>query len=124
MPPGARLKLPFALPVQPVPQVIVMLAVGESVMVILLTCTFALLVMLPPTETVISSGLPLVTAVVQLLLIAKHPLGVGAQPLEPLLNQDAPLAGPVSVLPSGLVAEAWARLLKLEDIKFALKVPV
>jgi hypothetical protein len=126
VPPGARVKAPLAVPVHPVPHAIVINpdALGVSVMVMLLTWTFALLVMDPLKSTSIPRGLPLVTDVVQLLSSARHPPGVTLQLLEPLTSQEAPPDGPVSVEPSGDVPEARTRLVMLVELEVASKLPV
>ncbi len=123
------MKLPLPEPEHPLPAVQVTViapsGAGVSTIVMLLTWTLALLVMLPPTLNCIVSGFPLVTVdPLQLLVNCKHPLPAGAQPFELLTNQEAPFAGPVRVLPSGAVAEAWARLSKVDELKLVWKCPL
>ena len=123
------MKLPLAEPEQPlalVQAVIVMVVLGVSVIVMFWTCWVALLVIVPLKSTRIVRGLPLVTSVLQVLVRANVPGTGGAHPFVGgvPLSQEAPLAGPVIVSPSGVVPEAWARLGSVDDMKLVLKLPL
>jgi hypothetical protein len=103
----------------------VTVALGVLVIVIPLTCTFALLVILPVKSTSTERGLPLAIFVLQVGTRFKHPDPAGTQfegnaggvPV----SQEAFF---VSVSPSGVVPEPVAVFGSVDEIKFVLKVPL